>query len=369
MFGFLHSLGRYRFWSWFLWLILALALNSAANSDHGESTPALERYSRLQLSVPVRQVDSSRWYISFDNDFFAPKNRDQDYTYGLNFAYASNRVADWFPARFLQSIDSAFALGDQKATRGRVLEFGLYGFTPSNVDSRQVGLDDRPYSSLVYASVTGERLNWSEQSVVRTQLTFGVLGLDWVGDLQNMTHRFSDSQQAMGWEHQISAGGEPTFRYSIARAKLLNTGFEAVEARHTISASIGYITEVSWSLGLRTGKIHTPWHSFQPEVKNYAESLASKRSNVPERYFWIGAATKVRGYNAFLQGQFRDSERTYNSDELRLIVFEMWLGYTHEFANGYYINYALRSHTSEIKDGVGDRNMIWGGILIGRNII
>ncbi len=77
---------------------------------------------------------------------------------------------------------------------------------------------------------------------------------------------------------------------------------------------------------------------------------------------------KLRAYNVFLQGQFRGSALTYEYKQLRPVVFEMWLGYNHELSNGYYVNYSLRGHTSEIKDGAGDRNMIWGGVVVGRKL-
>jgi len=362
-----HSLKRLLLIRVLALTLLALSSGSAL-SDQAQSLAESVRYEQLRLTVPERKTEVPRWYISFDNDFFAPKNRDQDYTYGLNLAYASSEIDHWWVSRVLYALDRELGFNESTATRGHSLEFGLYGFTPSNVSSEALSYDDRPYSSLVYSSVTAERLNWSNRSVIRTQLTVGALGLDWVGDLQNMTHRFSDSQEALGWDHQISAGGEPTFRYSVARSKLLTKPDSPVEARHTVSGSVGYITEVDWSIGLRAGKIHTPWYSFKPEVKNYAESTASKRIKVPESYFWLGGALKLRGYNAFLQGQFKSSELEYDYDELRPLVLELWVGYTHEFVGGYHINYALRGHTSEIKDGDGDRNMLWGGIILGKNM-
>lgn len=349
---------------------IAAILLAAGNTVSAQGNQAASddvRDDQLQLTVPERKVEEPRWYLSFDNDFFAPKNRDQDYTYGVNLAYASSKVSDWWPSKWLYSIDRTLGLGGRAATRGHAVEIGFYGFTPANVEDEGLTVDDRPYSSLVYSSITAERLNWSDKSIVRTQFTVGALGLSVVGDLQNVTHRITGGQEAMGWEHQISNGGEPTFRYSVARSKLLTGADSPVEARHTMSASVGYITEAAWSFGLRTGTIRTPWHSFKPEVKNYAESTASKLSNVPEQYFWFGGAVKIRGYNAFLQGQFRDSELTYDASELRPVVYELWAGYTHEFASGFHINYALRGQSSEIKDGAADRSMLWGGIIIGKN--
>ena len=74
----------------------------------------------------------------------------------------------------------------------------------------------------------------------------------------------------------------------------------------------------------------------------------------------------ARGYNVFLQGQFRDSEVTYDSDQLNHMIVEAWLGYTQSFASGWRLSYVLRGHTSEVREGAADRNLLWGGLIIAR---
>ncbi len=353
-----------------LWAFFALACASPsyANDSHGQVATADERYHKLSIRVPPSAVSDGRWYMSFDNDLLSPKNRDQDYTYGISFGYASPELGSRGLSKVQSSLDTLLGL-PAKNLRGSAFEFGFYGFTPSNVQSSEANYTDRPYSSLVYVSTTAERLNWEKQSVLRSQLTLGALGLDLVGDLQNMTHRFTGGHEAQGWHNQISNGGEATFRYSIARTKLLKADASNLELKHTASASLGYITEASWSISSRIGKIATPWHSFKPEIKNYAESRGAKRSKSPESYFWLGSSIKLRGYNAFLQGQFRHSEVTYDHQQLRPVVVEAWAGYTHELRSGYHINYGLRGHSSEIKEGDGDRNVIWGGVMFGSRLL
>ena len=70
----------------------------------------------------------------------------------------------------------------------------------------------------------------------------------------------------------------------------------------------------------------------------------------------------------FLQGQFRDSTHTYSHDELRPLIAEAWAGYTFAFKSGYRVSYVLRGQSSEIKQGDGDRNIIWGGLVISKTI-
>lgn len=121
---------------------------------------------------------------------------------------------------------------------------------------------------------------------------------------------------------------------------------------------------------MRTGRIHSPWSSFNPELTSYGEksSYSSNAKSVNEHYFWAGVAVKARAYNAFLQGQFRDSAVTYEHRQLNPLLVEAWAGYTFAFKQGYRISYVLRGHSSEIEGGAGDRNLLWGGIIIARSI-
>ena len=73
------------------------------------------------------------------------------------------------------------------------------------------------FASIIYLSNTQELASRSANTIWRTTLTLGILGLDLVGDIQNEVHRATNSQKANGWHNQISDGGELTARYSVAR--------------------------------------------------------------------------------------------------------------------------------------------------------
>lgn len=314
------------------------------------------------LASDARACD--RWAFGFDNDFLVPGSRDQDYTYGLSVLHTADAANPGLAAKPLEWID--YYLGLDRATR-RGLEFGLYGFTPEDIENPAANPLDRPYASLVYASTRSERVYPLTRTVISSQLTLGVLGLGLVGDLQKGLHSMLDGDAPQGWRHQISKGGEPTLRYSLARQQLLSAPTDTVEIKHTQSISAGYITEASWGLNFRAGHLNSAWHHFHPEQASYAETSAQLSNRTVERFLWAGIAVKARLYNAFLQGQWRDSAVEYSSGDLRHLVVEAWLGYTHGFANGFFISYGLRGHTSEIRYGDGDRNVVWGGVMIGHN--
>ncbi len=341
-------------------LLVAVAAPVLALEVEGEGVFAHEP----TLNASTTTAQSNRWALAFDNDFLVPGGRDQDYTYGFSVSYTHSPLGDWATAKPLTTIDHW--LGLNEASRHSV-EMGLYGFTPEDLSVREPNANDRPYASLVYGATRSERLYRESRTVVRSQLTLGVLGLDWVGDLQNSLHAIIDSKDPEGWDNQVSAGGELTARYSLSRQQLLASS-AVFEVKQTQAASLGYLTEASWGLNLRLGAIHTAWHSFNPDLASYAETSALAKNNKAERYFWAGFAIKARAYNAFLQGQFRDTAVAYSADELEHVIVEAWAGYTYGFSNGVFVSYGLRGHSSEVRSGGGDRHVVWGGLMIGHNI-
>ncbi len=80
----------------------------------------------------------------------------------------------------------------------------------------------------------------------------------------------------------------------------------------------------------------------------------------------MGSITCPARCQACLQGQFRDSDVSSDTDEVNHGVPEAWLGYTYAFSDGYRLSYVLRGHTSELKEGVGDRNVLWGGLVFAK---
>jgi hypothetical protein len=342
------------------WLLLAASIED-------------EKHPVLHLND--RQNHSTRsWAVAFDNDILVPGHRDQDYTYGINFTQTGEnaREASFSLVRPLETLDNwiGFKRSDISIQNTYSRELGLFGFTPENITQSEANPDDRPYASLIYISSSHEQVDLVNNLAWKSTLTIGLLGTGLVGELQNITHQSTSSKEAKGWNNQISEGGELTGRYLIARQRYFEGSSDNLEIKSTVSASVGYLTEASWSLSMRAGQIHSPWSSFNPELASYGEksSYSSDAKSINEQYFWAGLAIKGRVYNAFLQGQFRDSAVSYDPNELRPLLVEAWMGYTFAFKKGYRISYVLRGHSSEVEQGAGDRNLVWGGVIIAYSI-
>lgn len=363
-------------------------LIGASHFAHADNTDYLADQSQAQWLQLASLIDnekrpiiftdgrkvSSSWALALDNDLLAPGHRDRDYTYGMNltFSGASAADADISLKTPLAVIDSWFATDHlvANAVNNYSVEAGLYGFTPKELERTTINESDRPYASLVYLSSSHEQIDADQNVAWNTTLTIGVLGLGFVGDLQNVAHQETAGKTARGWNHQISDGGELTGRYVIARQHFLNSFSDSVELKSTVQASVGYLTEASWGLSFRAGKIISPWASFNPDLISYGEksTYSNNTSATNEHYFWSGFTVKARFYNAFLQGQFRDSDFSYSYADLRPLIAEAWVGYTYAFKQGFRVSYVLRAQSSEIKHGDGDRNVVWGGLIFAKTV-
>lgn len=217
---------------------------------------ALALLSLVSLGVQAKSVIA----VSTDNDLFAPGNADRDYTAGVAVTYASDSET-FSRNRFsglLGGID-ATALSGFRGTDTKVqatsLEFGVYGFTPDDIEARGVIGDDRPYSSLTCLSTSRNYQGQVPSGYWTTSLTVGALGLDVFEAGQNAIHPIVGSEKARGWDHQISQGGEPTFRYSAAYHQYLEAAEPDSKLKITHFGSVGYLTEVGTAVVFRLPRV------------------------------------------------------------------------------------------------------------------
>lgn len=327
------------------------------------------------LTTEQKKKNVRSWTIYFDNDGLAPGRRDRDYTGGLSFTlggtWATDNALTLNP--LLEKLDSWHRLdSDTIVLHG--IEFGLTVFTPENIVTSIPLTDHRPYASLLYLGSGRQYIDANTGYSRISSLTFGILGLPLAQELQQDLHRLVDSEQPNGWDNQISDGGEPTLRYSVAWSNFLDANYSSngieYEIVTTHKLNLGYITDATWGLSTRIGRLETPWWSFSPQLAEYSEyskpSVILPDHRAKELYLWAGFNFRARLYNVFLQGQFKDNPVTFNSDELNHLIGETWIGITGEFDEGWRASYFIRAQTSEIKSGPSNHNTLWSGFILGR---
>lgn len=312
-------------------------------------------------------VDAVR--VQVDNDLFAGDNQDRDYTGGMSITISGDRARDG-----MLSLDPLLRRLDQLVVNGQqtnvhyARQIGLLAFTPKDTLVSEVQPDDRPYASLLFVSNGRVTVDADDRGAWTSSLTVGVLGLSLTSDVHGAVHELVGSEKPRGYDHQISAGGEPTARYTLARQKLwIADPSGHIDVKTTVQGSVGFLTETSASISLRAGRFNSPWWSFAPELTDYMSApVASEsyRGGERELYVFAGARVKARAYNAFLQGQFRDSEVRYTSDEVQPLLAEAWIGVVTQILDQTQLSYALHYQTAELRDGPASRDTLWGAVQL-----
>ena len=314
-------------------------------------------------------VDALR--VQIDNDLFAGDEKDRDYTGGMSITISGERARDgWLSLdpllRRLDNLSDAGTHGDETNVH-YARQIGLLAFTPSDTLVKEVQPDDRPYASLLFLSNGRVSVDANDRGAWTSSLTVGVLGLSLSERLHSAVHELVGSERPLGYDHQISAGGEPTARYTLARQKLwIADPSGLVDVKTTVQGSVGFLTETSASISLRAGRFNSPWWGFAPELTDYMSAPVPSESyrGGREVYVFAGARVKARAYNAFLQGQFRHSDVHYSSDEIEPLLAEAWVGVVTQVLDQTQLSYALHYQTAELRDGPASRDSLWGAVQL-----
>ena len=321
------------------------------------------------ITSSVAMADNRGVGVYFDQDLFTPLlNEDRDYTMGFAvevFKDKGTNILDGVLCDIAKHLD--LHCTNNKSERSYVL--GSVNYTPDDISSTNPVQNDRPYASLLYFS--SKRVVASSDSAVGVELQAGVLGLKVGEEIQEYFHEAwrgvtgkNEPVDPRGWCHQISDGGEPAFRFRFSNLQLLKNRHQSEDwwdSAWIWDTSVGYQTNASLGLMARGGKIRSDIWTVPYDPINRGNFLPATKGD--EWYFWAAGRTRLVGYDALLQGQFRNSDVTFNSNEIEQLVFEGALGLT----GGYgpvQITLAINGKSSEVKKGAADRNHYWGGLYV-----
>ena len=330
----------------------------------------------------INEKENTGWALYIDNDALISGGKtDQDYTSGISVTLSGLRATKYFLSidGWRQTVNDWLRL-DKLYNKKPYFNlhsfgFGITLFTPSDLTTAEPIFDDHPYASYIFISNANIVVVPEDDLVYQTMLSIGFLGLDVAGDSQALLHKLLGIDDPMGWDNQISSGGEPTAKYTFAVQKILNRSQGSKYARHefkvTGEANVGFLTNASVGFNWRWGRITTPWWSFSPHLSDYINMGVpivneSEKTHEPEFYIWFVGKYQLRFYNALLQGQFRDSVVTFSDDELERTTTELSVGITREFASDIRISLFYRQRSAALKLP-GARKPKWGGIIISKS--
>lgn len=352
----------------------------------------LRRFLLLALAVlpagagaELPEPEFGGWQLYIDNDLFVGSGRDRDYTGGLAWSANGRATTDyWFSLDdWLGRVDRLIGFDRLRTADGTEaplttrhgVELGVLLFTPSDITRSEALPDDHPYANVLFLTNSRQTVSADGGHIDQSALTLGLLGSPLGAWAQTVIHTAVGGSDPQGWNHQISAGGEPTLRYALGRQTLLRStrhdgrGFDLSWG---VKGGIGYATDMTGLVRFRWGRFNSPWWLFAPHQSDYiCLGITEPRQLVTrggeELFLWGGVSTRLRLYNAILQGQFRDSDVTIPADELNHLIGEAWLGITAKRADGWVFSFVLRGRTNEIR-GADQPSPVWGSIVIAHSL-
>ena len=240
-------------------------------------------------------------------------------------------------------------------------------FTPEDLSDPNPIFNDRHYASIWYLSTKRIAIEEGDDrdTVSGSKFLFGVLGTKLSETFQTEFHQAyrsvsntDEPVNPLGWDHQISDGSETTLRYrlSFGQSLLKEKHFDLAYAS---DLSEGYQTNASLGAQIRFGKIDSGFWTMPYDPINRGSFIPAAEGS--ERYLWGAYRTRIVGYDALIQGQFRSSDVTFGSSEMELLVHGPGIGVTYG-NRSFQASLSASDKSPELKR-TDERSHFWGSMV------
>ena len=207
------------------------------------------------------------------------------------------------------------------------------GFTPNDLTASTPMVEDRPYGSIVAMATrrTFVRSTPEAGSAVSTELGWGVIGSSIPGWIQTEIHMHNSSPKPMGWDLEVSDGGDPAVYYRINWKCRLSpyTGigeYKWWDLAWDTEAYLGYYTNIALGPTLRVGRFFSQYYEFgSSPLGAVAQGVGGQSSRPRYGLFFMGSYhARLVGYNALLQGWLkRDNAHEFDAAQIERVVHEL----------------------------------------------
>jgi len=318
--------------------------------------------------VSPAQHSGLGWGIYFDQDLFIPGgNEDRDYTMGIGIEVFQNQGPLQVLGDLLRRIEPFVGFDRRCGRVYRSFLLASVNFTPDDIGDSAPIFDDRPYASLLY--LANKQVVADDDRALGVELMVGALGLGLADEVQTALHRWnrelrgsSDPVDPKGWRYQISDGGEPTARLRVSDSRRFAHGSHW-DLSHAWDLNLGFQTNASIGLSARFGELNSPFWSIPYDPINRGNFVPAFGGD--ELYFWGAARLRGVAYDAMLQGQFRDSRVTVDSDDVRRLLWDAGLGITKGW-RGYQLTLAFNAKGAETRLKDARNRHFWGGLYLSK---
>ena len=352
-----------------------------------------------QLQGQSTYLDNHSYSFSTDQDAFAKAyNQDRNYTMGFGLSASIGEKTDkwWLIAPAIRNgIDHLLGINTMRSlkTNTNVSRYSLLGngFTPFDIGVPGFQEGDRPYASLLVlgsdrVSVFNDDLEEPQEDeddeafyefltakpfAISTGLYVGFLGLGVGGEVQSLIHRkqwFGTTRPVpLGWDTQISDGGELTAMYQISFiaplvtvANPINPDFKWMETTLDVGTQVGYYTNLNAGINIKLGNFDAPFYTNQGLLNAIAQAPDTQRPPL-NWYFFSSMRSRLVYYNALMQGQFKENVYELSKSDIEPLVFEAEMGVAVTFFDKAEIVFKPLVYRSQEFAAAG-RNHIWANI-------
>lgn len=263
--------------------------------------------------------------LYLENDIIAPgRKSDRNYTHGtrLQYTFDAEEAPRWTEP--LIGLLNPFRWGEATEIG---LTVGQQIFTPTDLDTRSVIQDDRPYAGWLFGGIARYDAEYDDDPrrrrdmQITTEYVVGVLGPPSLAeDTQKWVHELTDSTDPKGWSNQLDS--EPTLMASVQRQ-------DRVLAAQAGGLGVDLITRLGASLGTPVtngfvgATIRGGWglprdFAVSPTNPSLSYSAASRRNEYAYTFYLFGGAVgRGVAYSSFLDGNlFTDSHSVDREDWL-----------------------------------------------------
>lgn len=290
-----------------------------------------------EITGPTAGAETGTLTLILENDLFY--NLDRHYTNGVQAVWTTARdeVPDW--TRNWARLVPFFA---QDGHVRAVFALGQNMYTPSDIETRDPPLTERPYAGWLHGSAG--LINETNRRMDQLQLTLGMVGPASLAEpAQKIVHRLTDAPRPQGWDTQLK--NEPglviTYQRSWRYDLLESTGFGVDVMPHVggavgniaTYADVGFMFRAGWQLPADFGPAR-----IQPSLPGSGFFEPDARHPVG-LYTFLGFSGRAVARNIFLDGNtFRDSRsvdrKVWVADVqagLAVNVYNARITYTHVF--------------------------------------
>jgi len=296
----------------------------------------------LPASAQETAGDDGGWIatLQFENDIFG--NTDQHFSHGMRAALMTpeNSVPEW-----IRDLAAEFPLFNAEHSRRAVFSLGQNTYTPTDLVTPALQIDDRPYAGWLYGGIGLVSVDPDGTRLDNIELNIGVVGpASFADEVQTLWHRWFGFQHPYGWGNQLKNEPGIVLTYERAWRHAGPAGFLGLDWGMTPHAGISLgnvLTQAAGGVTFRIGEdLQKNLDYGPPRIRpSLPGSDYFKRGGRLSWYFFLGAEGRAVGRNIFLDGNsFVDShnvDKKYFVGDIQagiaIIMGSVRVAYTHVY--------------------------------------